>query len=76
MLQHLGEAARRARETAGLRQIDIATTARVGHVTVSRFERGEAWPHRPDELVDAYAEELGVEAIDLWVAALEAWRCS
>lgn len=76
MLEHIGPAARDARERAGLKQIDIATAARVSHVAVSRFERAESWPRHPDALVEAYAAELGVEPIELWQAALERWRSS
>lgn len=74
MLDHLAATARDARQHAGLRQIDIATTAGVGHVTVSRFERGETWTEDPDGLVQAYATELGVDPRVLWGRALRAWR--
>jgi transcriptional regulator with XRE-family HTH domain len=73
MLDHLGQAARAARKEAGLRQIDIATTAGVSHVTISEFERGAGWPERLDAILDAYAAETGCEQIDLWVAALDDW---
>lgn len=74
MLDYLGQAARAAREQAGLRQIDIATTADVSHVTISEFERGGGWPERLDEILVAYAEETGCEQVDLWEEALELWR--
>lgn len=74
MLEHIGEASRDARRQAGLRQLDVATTAGVSHVTISRFERGKSWPLDPDRVVAAYAEELRVDPIELWTAALDRWR--
>ena len=74
MLHYLGRAARRARKRAGLRQIDIATTAGVSHTIISSFELAAAWPERLDEILEAYAEETGREQIDLWSDALELWR--
>jgi transcriptional regulator with XRE-family HTH domain len=60
MLDHLGQAARAARREAGLRQIDIATTAGVSHVTISEFERAQGWPERLDAILDAYARGDGL----------------
>jgi transcriptional regulator with XRE-family HTH domain len=73
MLDHLGAAARKVRRETGLRQIDIATTAGVSHVIISRFERGVAWPEQIDAIVDAYATEAGLRPHDLWARALELW---
>lgn len=73
MLHHLGHVCRHAREGAGIRQIDIATRAGTTHSSISRFERGDLWPRNPDAWITAYAIELGVDAIDLWRAAVEAW---
>jgi transcriptional regulator with XRE-family HTH domain len=74
MLDHLGRACREARATAGLRQIDIASTAGTQNATVSRFETGTRFPIDLDRLVDAYAEECGVSALSLWTAAVDSWR--
>ena len=74
MLQHLGSVARQARLHADLRQIDIATTARMSHATVSRFETGQAWPQDPDRLIAAYAEETSSSAVSFWARALTAWQ--
>jgi transcriptional regulator with XRE-family HTH domain len=73
MLKHLAAAARAAREQAGVRQIDIATVAGVGHASISRFERGIAWPDNLDAILAAYAEETGRDERELWAAALERW---
>lgn len=74
MLRYLGLACREARERAGLRQIDIATAAGTTHVTISRLERGHKWPIDPGRIVQAYADELGLEAADLWCTAAQAFR--
>lgn len=71
MLQVLGRVAREAREEAGLKQIDIATTARVSHVVISNLERGFRYPERLDEVISAYEEECGLETGALWKRAAE-----
>jgi transcriptional regulator with XRE-family HTH domain len=74
MLQHLGQACREARVAAGLRQIDVATSAGTTHATISRFEAGLYWPKDPDAWVKAYADELGVDSLHLWAEAITRWR--
>lgn len=74
MLPYLGQAAKDLRVAAGARQIDIATRCGVSEATVSRFERGKRWPIRTDDLIAAYAREVGVRPRDVWSAALERWR--
>jgi transcriptional regulator with XRE-family HTH domain len=76
LLPHLGRVCREARVNAGLRQIDVATAAGTSHASLSRFETGRYWPKNPDAWVDAYAAETGIEPLDLWAAAVEAWRAS
>lgn len=73
MLPHLANACREARLGAHVRQLDIATRIGVSETTIGRFERGRLWPHRTDEIVAAYADELGISAVDLWARALAAW---
>ena len=73
MLHHLGSTARRARLNAGLRQIDIATTAGVAHTSISRFELADSWPMDPDRIIAAYAEEAGIDPRTIWREALDAW---
>jgi transcriptional regulator with XRE-family HTH domain len=74
VLDQLGRACLRARETAGLRQIDIAIAAHTTDGVVSRFEAGQRLPRDLDRLVAAYASECDVEPYDLWIAALNAWQ--
>jgi transcriptional regulator with XRE-family HTH domain len=74
MLDFLAATAREARRQAGLRQIDIATTAGVAHTIISAFELAEHWPQRIDEIIAAYAQELGCDPTDLWGAAVQRWR--
>ena len=60
MLDYLAAAARRVRRRAGLRQLDIATTADVAHTVISDFERAHGWPRR----LDVWAELSA--ALALW----------
>lgn len=69
MLAQLASVALDARRAAGRTQLDIATTAGVSHTTISRFERAQSWPLDPDRIVEAYADECGVDAAELWRAA-------
>jgi transcriptional regulator with XRE-family HTH domain len=71
MAARLGAVCRDAREAAGLRQIDIATTAGVHETTIGRFERGDRWAWNADAIVHAYAAELGVTERVLWQAAID-----
>lgn len=73
MLDHLGRACLHARRQAGLRQIDIATTAGVSHGTVSRFETRGVSPRDLDGMVLAYATDCSVGASALWLQAVHAW---
>lgn len=72
MLSALAGSARRLREAAGLRQIDIATAAGVSHATISNFERAKSWPQDVDRIVNAYCDECGVKVHDLWKRAADA----
>jgi transcriptional regulator with XRE-family HTH domain len=76
MSYHLGRAARGLREQRGLTLMDIATRAGVSESVVSAFESGKGWRRRTDEIVAAYALELGVQPDDVWQGALDAWRRS
>lgn len=73
LLPHLANACREARLGAHARQLDIATRLGVSETTVGRFERGRHWPHRTDEIVAAYADELGLPVVEFWARALAAW---
>lgn len=76
MLEHLGHTCRLARLHAGLRQLDIATTAGTSNATVSRFENATRWPLSPDvdTLVRAYARETDTPSRDLWASAIQRWN--
>lgn len=71
MLQQLARVVREARLAAGLRQLDVATTAKVSHETISRLERAEGWPLEADRIISAYEQECGLEAGELWKRAAE-----
>ena len=66
----LGRVCRHAREHAGIRAIDIATAAGVSEAAVSRFERGEGWPRRVDDIVATYERECGLPPRELWRRAI------
>ena len=75
----LARAAKQAREAAGpVKQVRIAAAADKDQSTIYRFEKPEepqtSWPQETDLYVAAYAEELGIEPIELWEQALRMWR--
>ena len=72
-LPWIGRACRRAREERGIHQVEIAAALKVNQATVSRFEDGTAWPRRPEELLMAYADLLGVDVRVLWLHGLVLW---
>lgn len=74
MLSHLGAAARSLRLASQLRQIDIAVAAGCSEAVVSRFECGQRWPARVDELVHAYATQVGVDELHIWRTAVGLWK--
>lgn len=74
MLRPLAEAAKGARLAAGRKQIEIAVAAGVSHSVISRFERAKGWPLNPDRIVEAYAEECGVEPLAIWRDAVDRLR--
>ena len=58
-LPWIGRACRQAREERGVHQVEIAAALKVNQATIARFEDGTAWPRRPEEVLMAYASELG-----------------
>ncbi len=72
-LPWLGLACRQAREEKGVVQVKIAAAIEVNQATVARFEDGAAWPKRPEEVLMAYASELGIDVRLLWLHALVLW---
>lgn len=71
MARRLGATCKEARQTAGLNLLDIATRAGVSQTTIHYFERGDWWARKTDQIVAAYARELGMSAEDIWLAALK-----
>ena len=73
MIHWLAEVAREAREEAGVKHVMIAAALNMDQSSVSRFEKGEAWPRDADATIQAYGEELGIDPRVLWRRALERW---
>lgn len=74
MLFWLSRALTEARKTADRKQVHVAASASVDQSTLARFEKGVSWPRNPETFVDAYADDLGISAIDLWEEAIRQWR--
>jgi predicted transcriptional regulator len=72
LLKPLGRVLREARQERGVLQGDIAAAAGVSRWVISRLESGKRWPEGgPDRIVEAYATECEVSALDLWRAAIK-----
>lgn len=74
MLVHLGAAARAARKAHGRKQIHIAVRLDVSEQTVQNFELGHHWPRNPDVTIRGYADELGIDPLEIWREALRRWE--
>lgn len=66
------------REDAGVSFEAVAARSKriggPGHSQVSRFESHESWPREFDQVVAAYAAELGLnDCRELWQRALDRW---
>src|SRR5262245_19739495 len=72
-LPWVGRACRQAREDRGIHQVQIAAAIRVNQATIARFEDGTAWPRRPEAVLMAYANELGVDVRMLWLHGFVLW---
>lgn len=75
----LGQVLMEARTEAGISRERLAATNPEGMTTNSlfRFEKGtngRYWPRNPETLVNLYAAAIGVDAYELWRAALDRWR--
>lgn len=71
MAVRLGAAARDLREARGdITLMDIANRAGVGQTAIHNFELGRGWRRQTDEIVAAYARELGMKPEAIWQAAL------
>ena len=72
-LRWIGRACRQAREERGVHQVEIAAAMRVNQATIARFEDGTAWPRRPEEVLMAYAGEIGIDVRVLWLHGFVLW---
>jgi transcriptional regulator with XRE-family HTH domain len=72
-LRWIGRACRQAREEHGVMQVQIAAAMRVNQATIARFEDGTAWPRRPEDVLLAYASELGMDVRVLWLHGFVLW---
>jgi len=73
MIYWLAQVAGEAREEADIKHVRIAAALNVDQSTISRFEKGEAWPRDADAVIQAYAEELEIDPRVLWRKGLERW---
>lgn len=76
MMRHLAAAAKSARVERGLNQSRIAAALGEGgrnQTGVTRFE-GMARTKDYDEMIGAYADELGIHPIEIWKRAITAWE--
>jgi len=72
-LPWIARACRQAREERGVHQVQIAAAVKVNQATIARFEDGTGWPRRPEELLMAYASELGMDVRVLWLHGFVLW---
>lgn len=76
MIFWLARVAGEARIEADVKHVRIAAALDMDQSTISRFERGEAWPRDADAIIRAYAEELGLDERELWRRGLERWMAA
>jgi transcriptional regulator with XRE-family HTH domain len=72
-LRWIGRACRQAREEHGVHQVEIAAALKVNQATIARFEDGTAWPRRPEDVLTAYAEKVGIDVRVLWLHGFVLW---
>jgi hypothetical protein len=73
MIRWLAQAAQEARLEAGRLEVHVAAALNRDQSTINRFEQGKAWPRNPDETIQAYADDLGVDPRQIWTRAIELW---
>lgn len=56
------------------KQVHVAASLGVDQRTIGRFEAAEAWPRDADLVVAAYADDLEIDARDIWAQALALWQ--
>lgn len=74
MLFWLARAAASVRTGMDRKQVHVAASLNKDQSTIARFEKGLAWPRDPDQVVDAYADDLEIDSIALWEEALRMWK--
>lgn len=74
ILKTLGAVAREMREAQDVLAVEIGARIRHTEGVVSRFERGETVPRDLDQMVQAYADELSVDAAEIWQRTVDRWR--
>jgi hypothetical protein len=62
-----------AREERNVVQVKIAAAIEINQATIARFEDGTAWPRHPEDVLMAYATELGMDVPLLWLHAFVLW---
>ena len=70
----LSAAAKDLREKAERKPVHVAAGANLDQSTVWRFEHRGTFPRDVDALIAAYADDLEIDAIDIWNLALKLWR--
>jgi hypothetical protein len=76
MMYWLRQAAREMREGSERKHVHIGASANADQSTVSRFESGESMPRDLDKMIAGYADDLDVDAREIWAAALRLWDAS
>lgn len=76
MLYWLKRAATELRTDRERRMVHVAASMDADQSTIWRFEHEDSWPQRPDLLVAAYADDLGISPMAIWARALALWEAS
>jgi hypothetical protein len=74
MLYWLAKACKEARLAAGRKLVHIGASADKDQTSIWRFEKGLGWPRETDLFIAAYADDLDVTPMQLWLMALEMWQ--
>jgi hypothetical protein len=73
ILEHIGQVVRERRQAEHVKLVRVGAALDKSEGSLSRFESGQVWAEL-DAVVTAYANELGVEPVELWAEAVERWR--
>lgn len=72
-MEHIGQVVRERRQAEHVKLVRVGAALDKSEGSLSRFESGQVWAEL-DAVVTAYANELGVEPVELWAEAVERWR--